>query len=234
MNDQPERIKTKDLLKGLQFHLRPDTSDRQVIKEVIQQNAYQKPYFKIEPGERWLDLGANIGAFTCMAAKMGAIVDSYEPEPDNCRLLAENIALNGSNAQIHQKAVVADKEQATHLKLFISTEYGKWGHSLYKPKRKQSILVETVKMNTILDGIDGIKMDIEGAEIPILSTIETFQQVKKLVFEWHFDMMDSIPFFLETIDHLRTFFPNIKHRPFKKGDVVFHYFPTGAIVFCWK
>lgn len=229
-----ETVRIREELKGLKFQTRPETSDRQVIKEVIEQNAYRKTYFQIEQGERWLDLGANIGAFSCMAIKLGASVGAYEPDPHNLALLKTNLDLNGFEADVHELEVVADKEQALQLKLFLSTDYGKWGHSLYKPKRKSSILVSTVRISNILDGVDGIKMDIEGAEIPILSTIADFKDVRKLVFEWHFDMMDSVPFFLETIDHLRQFSPNIKHRKFKPGQQVFREFPTGAIVFCWR
>ena len=216
------------------FYIRPNTSDRQVIKEVIEQNAYRRKMFQVEAGETWLDLGANIGAFSLLALKQGASVKAYEPEPENADLLRKNLAFNHLSCEVMEQAVVADRESSPVLRLFLSTEYGKWGHSLYKPKRKKSILVQTVQFNTLLPGVDAIKMDIEGAEIPILSSVETMQNVRKLVFEWHVDMMDSVPFFLQTIDRLRQFFPNIIHRECKPNQLVFRGYPSGRIVFCWR
>lgn len=216
------------------FWIRRNTSDRQVLKEVIERNTYQRKYFTINPDERWLDLGANIGAFTCLALKQGASVQAYEPEPDNVKLIQRNLTLNGLNAEVFQSAVVADVETASHLRLYLSTDYGKWGHSLYKPKRKQGILVPTVHFSALLTDVDGIKMDIEGAEIPILSSVETLEQVQKLVFEWHFDIHRSIPFFNDMIARLKRHFSNVKYRAFKPGETVFSRYPTEAIVFCWK
>lgn len=216
------------------FWIRRNTSDRQVLKEVIEQNAYRRNYFTINPGERWLDLGANMGAFTCLAAQQGAIVKAYEPEPDNCKLIRRNLELNGLNAEVHQCAVVADAVTASSLPLYTSTDYGKWGHSLFKPKRKNSILVPTVRFSSLLSDVDGIKMDIEGAEIPILSSVETMAQVQKLVFEWHFDIQPQIAIFTDMIARLGQFFPHMKYRPMKPGETLFTRYPTESIVFCWK
>ena len=51
---------------------------------------------RIEPGETWADLGANVGAFTCLAASLGAKVYAFEPHPENFQLLEQNVKLNAA------------------------------------------------------------------------------------------------------------------------------------------
>lgn len=82
----------------MNFTTRPGTTDQKVIEEVIKRNVYEhkKFGFFIKDCPIWLDLGANIGTFTCLASSKGSCVVSFEPEPDNFKLLGENITLNDS------------------------------------------------------------------------------------------------------------------------------------------
>lgn len=43
----------------------------------------------------FVNVGANIGYYTCIAAKLGKRVIAFEPDPANCRLLLKNLHLNG-------------------------------------------------------------------------------------------------------------------------------------------
>jgi predicted RNA methylase len=77
---------------GFRWWIREGTSDYSSISEVAERRAYFTGYFKPEPGEHWLDAGANIGAFAVVAAAAGAQVTSYEPAPDNAELARRNLA----------------------------------------------------------------------------------------------------------------------------------------------
>ncbi len=58
-----------------------------------------------------IDVGANIGAFTCLAAYLhpDAQVHAFEPSPPHADRLADNVALNRlANVVLHRKAVTKD------------------------------------------------------------------------------------------------------------------------------
>lgn len=220
---------------GLKFQVRPGTSDEQAIKEVVTGKGYQRKYFPIEQGERWLDLGANIGAFSCFAAQKGAVVTAYEPEPENAALTRLNLGLNGFTAPVHEVAVVADTETRDHLNFYLSnTTYGNWRHSLYKTKNKRAIQVPVKHISSALENCDAVKMDIEGAEIDILNSLGDWQQVRKLCFEYHFDVNNSIPLFTSIVDRLRKTFTEVRSPKMPDGLEAYTFYPPARIVFCWR
>ncbi len=88
----------------LVFHLRvEEDGDLSVASEFIRAG-YQFP--PQEP-RQIIDAGANIGLFSVMASKRfpDVRIISYEANPDNIAILAQNIAANGANAEVVNKAV---------------------------------------------------------------------------------------------------------------------------------
>lgn len=222
-------------VKGLQFNVRPGTSDEKAIQEVVVDGAYKRRYFQVESGERWLDLGANIGAFSCWAGSLGAQVEAYEPEPQNAALTRDNIALNHLVIPVHEQAVVSDGEPRDHLNLYLSnTTYGNWRHSLYKTKNKRCIQVPVARISPLLASCDAVKMDIEGAEIDILFSLTDYGAVRKLCFEYHFDVNDSIALFMDIIGKLKRIFPEVRHNKLPEGMEHYTFYPPARIVFCWR
>jgi FkbM family methyltransferase len=62
------------------------------------------------PGETLFDLGANVGLFSLLAAKMGVHAVAFEPEPQNFSVLARNIYLNGlADLVVPLNLAIADK-----------------------------------------------------------------------------------------------------------------------------
>lgn len=138
----------------------------------------------VKKGNSVVDLGANIGYFTLLAAKIvgpEGKVFSFEPEPKNYSYLIKNIELNNyNNVQSFQKAV-SDKKGRT--KLYIC-EYDTGHHTINKydgiesysggrDTKEKSIDIETVTLDEIFssreNAIDVIKMDVEGAEALVLA-----------------------------------------------------------------
>jgi FkbM family methyltransferase len=133
----------------------------------------------VKPGDVVLDLGANIGYFTVLAAKAigpGGRVFSFEPEPTNFRYLTKNIEINGfDNVFAFQKAVsdslgttqlfVCDYDSGHHT---INRYDGIRAYSRGRHSEVHSISIDTVTIDQFLDGktdrVDVIKMDVEGAE----------------------------------------------------------------------
>lgn len=220
----------------LQFATRDNTTDQKVIHEVIKQNVYErrKMNFFIKDSPVWLDLGANIGTFTCLALSKGCRVIAFEPEPDNFRLLNENVELNKlSGVQCYQEGVVAG--ESGDLQLYICKgDYNKYRHTIYKKRGRESITIKVRNFKSILEEFKptGIKIDIEGAEIEILESMKEFPDfVTHIVFEYSFDFDKSIKRFKNIIESLSKQF-EIFHRAFDDTKETWDFYPPAIIVYC--
>lgn len=216
---------------GLKFYYRPNTSDIKTIKEVVERNCYEKKYFQIEKGEHWIDLGGNIGAFTLLALSKGATVDVYEPDDVHCDLIKKNLELNGLNANVINKAVVVDDSK--NLDLFIGRNGNTWRNSLLKDWGFGKKEVQTISINKIANKENCIKIDIEGFEMPILEQLSSC--FKKMVFEWSFDVDDSIDRYRKVCLKLENNYKKVhwgkikeEHKNWKK-----EWFPPCKTVFCY-
>lgn len=133
-----------------------------------------------------VDVGANIGFFTLLAARLldgksgHEMVFAFEPEKSNYRLLTENIKLNNFYNVKQFQIAISDRGGFTTL-YTSKNESGEHNiigtHGLSKNYR--------VEMNTLDDviGLDTpvqlVKIDVEGAETRVLLGAE------KLLRKWH-------------------------------------------------
>ena len=173
------------------FQIRTGSHDEKAIETVWARNSYRRHRdgFQPKPGELWLDIGANVGAFGVMAHKFGAEVVSIEPEPSNATLCASNLEFNGiDNPEVLEVAVVPDVFVGDWVTLFTSKESHR-RHSIARPRRDSvELKVPARTLASLVDEFrpDGIKMSIEGAEIQILQNLELPGFVHYLVAEWNF------------------------------------------------
>jgi len=228
-------MKTKTI-KGIKFFYRDSTSDLKTFEEVIGKDVYQKKGMKIESGETWIDCGGNVGAFTLLACSLGANVIVYEPDPYNCEMIKKNLKLNGFTAKIRQLALVHDNTKKANL--YIGNNGNVWRNSLFKNWNGKGLKVDCVNFDDeIKDGVC-IKIDIEGAEMLILES--TNRKFKKMVFEWSFDIDDSLERFWNIIEKLQKIY-NVKDvgntAKFKTRDYNVwqkSWFPACTNVFCYE
>lgn len=151
-------------------------------KNSIHHKAMQKGEF--EPNEiKWLieklskvdlfvDIGANIGYFTCLARHHGKTVISVEPHHSNLQLLLKNIELNQGSAV--EVLPVALGDSISVLKLYGASSTGasllpNWAGS----SSIFSSLVPVTTLDNILSGRYAksqllIKIDVEGFEYQLL------------------------------------------------------------------
>ena len=186
----------KETISGIRFYHRPGFSDLKTFEEVIGRKTYLKRGLKIGAGEKWMDCGGNVGAFALLACKLGAEVTVYEPDPFNVDMIKRNLKLNGFEATVKQAALVHDDRKS--VTLFIGNNSQVWRNSIVRKWNNKGIKVPCLNFDDEAKGFDACKMDIEGAEMPILeNTAATF---KKLVYEWSFDIDPSLTRLWSVID----------------------------------
>jgi FkbM family methyltransferase len=128
---------------------------------------------EIEPGQTVLDIGANIGYYTLIAAKLvgpAGKVYAFEPDPVNFKLLKRNVEWNGHTHVVLVDQAVSDKNRTTRLYL---NPTNRGDHRIYDSKDgRASIAVRTIRLDDLFIKMDKkvhfIKMDVQGAEAAAL------------------------------------------------------------------
>jgi len=123
---------------------------------------------EVRTGDIVLDLGANIGYFTLIFAKIvgeEGRVYAFEPDPKNFALLQKNVRANGYNNVTFVQKAVSNTTGST--KLFLCPDAS--DTRIYDPgDNRPTIEIESVRLDDYFTGggrkIDFIKMDIQGAE----------------------------------------------------------------------
>lgn len=243
------------------WHRNGVKSDLTVLKEVIEKSSYERPNkgFVIEPGETWLDGGANSGAFTLLALSRGANVVAVEPHPDNCDLWDKNVRENFPGAMAKQNvALIKSAIGATPLAgIGAMTQLhcdprSHWRHTIIPNNLTNKITqwpvltVSVLSLATLLSKhpqITAIKLDIEGAELDILdkdisNTIDAFQHIQKFVFEYHLDRCEtkSRARYNKICSNLTGIFevtaPKIDSRDPSTGSDSYDHWPPAKIIVC--
>ena len=220
--------------RGLEVACRPGTTDESAFKRCVEQRCWFKVNsgFIPQPGERWLELGANIGAFTLMACAQGAHVTAYEPMPDNAAIWQENVNRNGfsGKAALVNAAVTWDGIAVPfHIP---ASERNHYRCSIFGKKDWKEVRVNFARFDSIdLNQFDGIKMDMEGAEIEILERVATWGKVRKLAFAYHFCNEPRVARYDAICERLRSTF-KVNCRAVKGP--IFAGFPDDRHVFCMR
>jgi FkbM family methyltransferase len=163
----------------------------------------------VKKGSVVFDVGANVGWFTLLAAKLTGgegLVVSLEPEPQNFELLSKSVEMNHfDNVRAMQLCASDNDGQVT---LYLATPIGMPGsHSMVRNFDVGSITAKASRLETIarqlgVEEIQLVKIDVEGAEPQvILGAKPLFEssKIKNLIMEWnpeawvgHDDLLDFL------------------------------------------
>lgn len=119
----------------------------------------------LRPGTVMIDIGANIGYYTLLAAsRVGSTgkVIAFEPSVENCALLHRSLQVNDFENVVLHNVAVADTARVVGFRMHDSN-----GYIIPDHPPTSSEHVQTVTLDHVLGDeprIDLIKMDIEGAE----------------------------------------------------------------------
>lgn len=161
--------------------------DYAIFHEIFNlQEYYHDKVRKINDGDIVVDLGGNIGVFNRWAYSQGASkVISFEPDKRYFKLLS----LNADPISILFNAAISDK--IGEIELFESSHLGGSAtHQFSDYLRKYKVRTYTLDYlfeTGLIDRIDFLKIDIEGAEIEALNGIsdENLKKVKTISMEYH-------------------------------------------------
>jgi FkbM family methyltransferase len=115
----------------------------------------------LQPGDLFVDVGANVGSYTIWAAERGAEVIALEPAPDTYALLTENIALNGYQVT----AVRAAAGSRCGTARFTA---GQDAGNRLDPDGPASTPLVTIDSLLGDRTAAGLKIDVEGFELAVL------------------------------------------------------------------
>ncbi len=156
------------------------------------------------PGDICLDLGANVGAFTERMAATGASVHAFEPDSAAFTALKKRVGPR-QNVVLHNAAIGVEDGTAilNRAKRYDQEPLRKSvGSSVVRTGRRwmDPAFSEEVKVIGLFDYLDAlpkpasiVKMDIEGAEWPILDAIHQGRGL---------DRLDAV--FVETHERFNT------------------------------
>ena len=141
----------------------------------------------IKNGEVLVDVGANIGYFTLIMAKLSGSsgkIFSFEPENKNFEILEKNVKINNYQNVVLEKKGVSDRNGVN--KFFLSSK-NTGMHSLQKIRDdSKEVKIDVIKLDDyfftldLVEKISLIKIDVEGAEFQVLNGMKTILKNKNL------------------------------------------------------
>jgi FkbM family methyltransferase len=194
-----------------------------LFREIFVDKCYQPtPDFIPQKGWNVIDLGANMGFFTCQTAfsTPGTRVISVEPLPLYAETLTGNIQDNRlTNAQVVQGAICGDPGLTIPIEVWYSKDGELKTGTPLPGARTETInargytLPEVYNIATF-DRCDLLKVDIEGAEYPLFEKIpaDLWKKIHRIVMEVHNDEKHNEKEIVEIL---------------KKNDFAIHLEPNG-------
>ncbi len=142
----------------------------------------------------FIDIGAHVGTYTVPFAKHGWRVTAVEPSGITFEMLKENVTRNGVGKRVRlQNAAVWSSSGFTEMYLSATQS----AQDSLVPRRGSIALVPTITLEELLDQTvtaDLAKMDIEGAELAVLSATnpDSIRRVAKWVMEVNSETLEPV------------------------------------------
>lgn len=179
---------TYTLRGGTQIIARGGTSDRAVIDEVWTRNSYSIDARRIPQDAVVIDIGAHIGTFSLLVARLArwGRVYAYEPSPSSFGLLQRNLRINErANVTAYNLGVAGSPGY------YPLASEGTAVASLFQPTSNPTI-VQCISLEQIfsehgLSRIHFLKCDCEGAEYAIFANCpaEYLRRIDRISLEYH-------------------------------------------------
>jgi FkbM family methyltransferase len=165
-------IENPVVIDGHRFFYRPEDSGIIIsaYAKTVDPDTYQTISNLLYPGMIMVDVGANVGWYTLLAARHvgpSGLIYAFEGAPSTAELLGKNVSANGyNNVRVVNKAVIDREDKVS----FFIDDYSSGGSSIFAAGRQKiSIEVEATSLDEFFreEGwppIHLVKIDVEGAE----------------------------------------------------------------------
>lgn len=168
----------------------------------------------LSPGATVIDIGANVGEYTLIAAKYvgptGTVL-AFEPLPMNFTLLKKSVDDNGFDNVVLSQLALSNKDGDAMLRVPGGSNAGVASLAA-ATETASSILVHCARLDTVLDEnalgrVDVIKLDVEGFEPEVIEgAARTLEHDRPwLLFEVNGLMRSRDGVNARSIDSLRSF-----------------------------
>ncbi|HET7108886.1 MAG TPA: FkbM family methyltransferase [Candidatus Acidoferrum sp.] len=174
---------------GLSIRVNPRTG--QNVQQGIGEPQVQEALVKnVRPGMTFYDVGANIGFFSLMAARLvgpqGRVV-SFEADPEIAARLRENLARNQfTHAQVEEKAVWSEPAVVSFARVDPNTSPDRGlGHVSTNGSTPGTISVDAVSLDQYAQSHaapDFLKCDVEGAELAVFEGAAKLLSGRRTIF----------------------------------------------------
>lgn len=209
----------------LYVHERGDMHVSKTVKETGQWEIFETQLIAacLKGAANFVDVGANIGYYSMVAAALDPNLSiwAFEPEPRNASLFLKNRDLNAATHVHFQQAGLAASDR--QIELYLSDDnFG--DHQIYdRGEARSSVTVDLLNgsdfLSTKINTIDVLKIDTQGAEFEVISGLMPLLKVStsvQIVIEfWPFglrksgahghqllDLLLSLKLPLHIIDHI--------------------------------
>lgn len=122
-----------------------------------------------------VDMGANVGLHSVLLGRMGLHVTSYEPDPNHVELLKRNIAENRIQEMVtvQQAAVAREQGSLDFIRVLGNTTGSHVAGAKRDPYGDLEVFeVQAVSVMDAIAGVDLVKMDVEGLEADLLTSLD--------------------------------------------------------------
>jgi FkbM family methyltransferase len=184
--------------------LRIKGADFSGARELYGRQVYFANGFFIKRGCKVVDLGANVGLFSLLAAKLGAVVISVEAQNGFISEITGNLQRNGCFANIHWGMVGSGG-------LLVDSTVTHTAMTELPPSLDMDALIPT--------SVDFLKCDIEGSEFALFQSAGTWlNKVIRIAMEVHLDYGD--PLELQRSLQMRGFAVKLMNNQLKPVTVI--------------
>jgi FkbM family methyltransferase len=185
------RLVKLELRAGGVLWIRAGTVDVAVVRTVFLLDEYGTEALPPEPLDCVVDVGAHIGSFVVKIAPLAAHILAIEPMADNLEIFRRN--LTGLTVGRVDLIPAAISDHAGKMRLFQGRNTA--SHSAFPgdgTTTQESCEVECLRLPDVLNQkqiahVDFLKVDCEGAEYGILSSLQAWglERIDRIVMEYH-------------------------------------------------
>lgn len=182
------------IINGNKLFLDSSDSLRLSLKKEFEPKTTDLIQERIFPGNIVIDIGANIGFFTLIMAnivKKEGKVFSFEPESENFQLLEKNVKVNNLSNVILENKAVGNINGETDMYLASNEDniYSQSMHRIYSSnivsQNSTPVKIKIIRLDDffekleLIEKIDLIKIDVEGAEFDVLKGMSKILDLNK-------------------------------------------------------